>query len=316
MLEITKEEFKLQHKKYYSSIAMVGKLFIISLVTHALGLLLFNRVFTGWMLIGIWCLLLAYDIFFIIYASYCNRRYIPIERKMPHIKKLTEQLKYDIRTDAVLQVFTDAFSKTNQYDEKIYIASLLANIYEIRGQFNDAIAVMQSIEHSQFEKYPEAAVSYFEEYMDIYAELKDWNSVIAIYRDAEPYFRRYYNQNYIYCISVIQSLIYLNWAYGYYEKALEYQLMRMEMSENLAKDTKKEQNMTILNQYVKGQHYYRAALCYYYCKDYENAAKYLNMGGPLLTITPYLTNQVNQLSAEIKKNLDAANAETQNQVNI
>lgn len=308
MLEITKEEFQSQYKKYYSSIAMVGKLLIILVVVDVLCYVFLDRIFTGWLLTGIWCGLFALDILFIIYVSYCNKRYIPKYHKTPLVKKITEQLKYDIRTDAILQELTDAFAKSNRYDEKIYIASLLASIYAIRGQFNDAVAVMQNIEHSQLENHPESAVTYFSDYMGIYAELEDWNSVIAVYRDAEPYFRQYYNQNYIYCLNVVESLICLNLAYGYHEKALEYQLMLMGREENPAKNTKNKQNMTMLNQYVKGQRYYKTALCYYHCKDYQNAAKYLDMGGPLLTITPYLTNQVNQLSAEIRKKLNAENS--------
>lgn len=112
-------------------------------------------------------------------------------------------------------------------------------------------------------------------------------------------------------MSVVDSLILLNRAYGNHEKALKYQLMRMEQEERTANAKTNGQNMTMLKQCTKANQYYKTAICYYNCKDYQNAAKYLNKGAALFTITPYLANQANQLSVELQKNLGATNTDTQ-----
>lgn len=51
-----------------------------------------------------------------------------------------------------------------------------------------------------------------------------------------------------------------------------------------------------LNRYIHGVVFCDTAELFYLCGDYFNAGKYLDIGGPMLAASPYMTEKANELS--------------------
>lgn len=302
MIEITKEEFEKLFRQQQagpkvsqiSSIVMVAATaFIICSGTAFLKSPVY-LIFVGGVFL---CTILLF-----IYAQLYNLKNIPKTMRYESIKIFNRQMSQDVCSDATVQMCIDGIRRASQYEERAQLISYLGCIFLIRGQFSDAIQAMRSLDCTQFPSYPWTAMVYYSDLIELYYAMGDMQSVLAVYADAEPYFRKCYQKSYLNCLGMVGTLVCVHNARGEHQKALEYQLMRLEIEERFyEKSNQNPTRNTMLRQYTTGERYYNTAYQYYLCGDFENADKYLKISAPLFGISPYRVNCLNQLAAEIQR---------------
>lgn len=302
MIEITKEEFEKLFRQQQagpkviqisSIVMMAAMVFIICSGTAFLKLPAGMVVITGILLLTVLCS---------IFIQRYNKKNFPRAMRYETVKIFNRQMSQDVCSDATVQMCMDGIRRANQYEERAQLISYLGCIFLIRGQFNEAVQAMGSLDRTKFPSYPRTAMAYYFDLIELYYAMGDMQSVLAAYADGEPYFRKCYGKSYLNCLGMVGALVCVHNARGEHQKALEYQLMRLDIEERFyEKSNRNLPQNTMLRQYVTGERYYNTAYQYYLCGDFQNAEKYLQISAPLFGISPYRTNCLNQLAAEIRR---------------
>lgn len=218
-----------------------------------------------------------------------------------------KQIQNDFISDKAIGIVYQAIQRTTAPADRIKLQLFLVDIFLFRGQYNESINIINTIDRSCFEKYPDIAVAFYNDTIAVYSYIGDNASVIAAYEDAERFLNNKTLSNYITCKTAVSLLIDVHKARGDYRKALDMRLMMNEFENKFNKDIASyassavnKNNIALL---VKGQIFYSTAELFYLNGDYSNAARYLDIGGPLLAMSPVDLQRANKLSAEIRSHL-------------
>lgn len=302
MIEISKEEFMSLFNKQQKGLRFIKNSSVVMLV---LSFFFCYRGFdfvTGIQYILLLLLLLLVDFIFVIMLKQFQKKTVPDEMQTPLIKKVSMRIQNDFCSDDAIRFYQDCLQKTNDPREILKLNMFISDAYSVRGQLAEAVRIMQNVDRSVFQKYPELGISYYASYMEIYADVEDWESVKAVYRDGEPYFRKFYSDNYIRCMRVIDALILMCHATGDHQKALEYRLLRTQTETDFYAQAKTEQkNMSPLYRFVKGQRFYNLSKTYLYCGEAHKAMDNWKKCEPLLDVTPYMKHEVLNLRKRIEE---------------
>lgn len=302
MLEISKEEFLSLFNRQQKGLHFVKTSSVVMLV---LSFFFCYRGFdfvTGRRYILLLLVLLVVDFIFVIILKLFQKKIIPGEMRTPLMKKVSMRMQNDFCSDDMMHFYQECLQKAKDPREILKLKMYMADAYSVRGQLTESVRIMQNVDRSVFQKYPELAVSYYTEYMDIYGSVEDWESIKAIYRDGEPYFKKYYSENYIRCMGVMDALILMCHAIGEHQKALEYRLLRTQTETDFYDLTKTEQNnMSPLYRFIKGIRFYNLSKTYLYCGDAQKAMDNWKKCELFLDITPYMKHEVIKLSKRIEE---------------
>lgn len=218
-------------------------------------------------------------------------------------KRVTEamqSLQKDFISDRAVNMLYEKISRADGFAEKTRLILLLCDIYALRGQYREAIGMLNSVDRSQFKKYPAIGISFYDDTTSVYSELEDYDSVLLAYADAEPFIDYACQTNYLCASPAVNILIKVHFARKNYKAALDLRLMKNEF-ENLTMKMVTDQNgNTPLNNIIRGSVFCETAELFLRCGDIENAAKYLDIGGPMVAGSPAALAHANKLSAEIR----------------
>lgn len=214
----------------------------------------------------------------------------------------------DFMSDRTVNILYQKIGEAKSFAEKSKIILLLCNVYQLRGQMQEALGMLNSIDRSQFVGYPTIGMDYYNCTVDIYSQLEDTQSVLAAYADAEPFIRECSNRNYICCTTAVSILIKVEKAQGNYRKALDLRLLKNDFENQFNKTVAANQQGTPLSRLIKGGVFFETAELFYLNGEYEKAGKYLDIGGPLLSGSPSETERANRLSEKIRDALSCGDA--------
>lgn len=269
-------------------------------------ILIILAIFTAFEDLWFFMLLICAAIFgsiFIVHSSLSKKIASP-EGRSRITKKAFQGIRYDYISDAAVNKLFALMSQTESFAEQTMVKLVLCNVYELRGEYDNAIAMLRSVNKGALTMYPYVALNYFDVVTDIYAVIGDPRSVIAAANDAEPFINEYAGKNYPCCIFALSILIRAERAnaditgggYGY---ALEMQLMKNDYMNRAGGD-----QGTPLSVIARGETFYETAELFFLNNDYRSAAQYLDMGGPLLAGSSTELARANALSQKIKIGLD------------
>lgn len=307
MIEVTKEEFEKLFRKQQAGL----KISQISIFVMVLNMTFIICSRTDFQKRPVYLIFVGgvflCTILFFVFAQLYNLKNIPKAMRYESIKIFTRQINRDVCSDATVQMCIEGIRRAGRYEERAQLISYLGCIFLIRGQFGNAVQAMTSLDRTQFSVYPRTAMIYYADLIDIYYAMGDMQGVLTAYAEGEPYFRMCYQKSYLNCLGVTGALVCVHNARGEHQKALEYQLMKLDIEERFYEKTSRNPAQdTMLKQYITGERYYNTAYQYYLCGDFQNADKYLKISTTLFGITPYRINCLNQLAAEIQRQQDKA----------
>lgn len=196
-------------------------------------------------------------------------------------------------------------SETDNFADKTKLTLFLADIYLFQGRINDAIGMLKAVDRSQFYRHPEVGMSYYSDTIGLYDFIGDTASVLAAYNDAEPFINECAHRNYMCCSCALNILICVERARGNYRKALDMMLMKNEY-ENKVNNDMRSAEQAPLTRLTKGLELLETAELFYECGNYEYAAKTVDLGGPMVTASPFLTERANELSQKLRNKLSGS----------
>lgn len=244
-------------------------------------------------------IILAIDILPFIYIGYTMKTIIPAGN-MGNVRKAFKLLKNDFASDNAENTLYRFLGQTSKYPEKIRLTLLLADTLTIRGKVNEALQLLYSADRSGFEKYPDIGMSFYGEIIDIYSAIGDNDSVLRAYEDGKSFTERVGEKNYNCCITAFEIMINVEKARGNYRKALDLRLIKNEYENLFNSTTGASVQGAPLSIFLKGCIFMDSAELFYLCGDLENAAKYLDIGGPMLSASVFYTNKANELSEKVR----------------
>ena len=219
-----------------------------------------------------------------------------------NVKDVMNVMKYDLCSDKLVELIVRKINQTSEFCERTRLTILLADVYAMRGQINDSINVLYSVDKNMFRRYPAVGLSYFQDLISLYVQYEDYDNARAAFADAESFIAEYYDKNYIYCMTAVELLINANIAYGNYTDALILQTIQNDISRQYeSSDTNKQTAGTPLQNFITGERYLATALIYYNLGDMQQAAKFVDMGGPMLANVPHEVERANTLSRKIRE---------------
>lgn len=216
-------------------------------------------------------------------------------------KKAYKVVQQDFMSEGSVEMLYSYIGQAKKYPERVRLTLLLADIQTIRGNINEALQIIYSVDRSGFEKYPDLGMSFYSEIIEIYTHLEDYDSVLRAHSDGESFIDRAAEINYTCCITAFGAMINVEKARGNYRKALDLRLIQNEYQNLFNSSTGASQQGTPLDRFLKGAVFMETAELFYLCGDLENAAKYLDIGGPMLSASPHQTKIANKLSAQIRE---------------
>lgn len=303
MVEITKDRLEMQYKIFRG---YVGKTTIVSVVLTAVSLILFqiSGGFDGAAasILRVLSLLSFAGVF--VYAFHARSKMIPPGHG-GIVKSTMSQVRYNFTSEGTVNFMFSQIGKAKNYPEKVMLTLLLADVYLFRGQIGEAISLLDSVDRSGFIQYPTIGMSFYNDVISLYNAVDDSSSVLAAYKDAEAFIDECAFRSYICCQSALDIMIMVEKAGGNYRKALDMQLMKNDIAnifENDARSSGVQQSdpMTAFN---RGMIFWSTAELFYLCGDMENAGKYLDIGGPMLSASPLFIQKANRLSEKIRQGM-------------
>jgi len=233
-------------------------------------------------------------------AAIAKKKIIPAGNG-PAVQDASRSLQRDFLSDHAVDMLYRKICQTSNYPDKTKLMLLLCDVYMMRGQYNEALNMLGSVDRSRFSEYPEVGMSFFDDTLFVYTELGDNDSVLRAYEDAKPFIEHCAERNYLCCSTALNIMITAEKARGNYRHALDMKLMKNEFENKLNQSTSAASVQTSpLTQYLRGCVFYDTAELFYLCGDYANAAKYLDIGGPMLAVCPTATQKANRLSDSIR----------------
>lgn len=305
MIEITREKLE---KLYNNQGSQLKKCGIITLISWVIAIGYFKldefvpesiRSFTS-------ILALAVFIFPFIYLGITKKKLIPAGNGAV-VQEAFAYIKNDYLSDSAINFMYQKIGQASNYSDKTKLTLLLSNLYVLRGQYDDAINLLNSVDRSQFQGYPTIGMNFYDDTISLYSELEDNDSVLAAYKDAEPFINECAERNYVCCSTALNILICTEKANGNYRKALDLKLMKNSFENQFNRTAASDEQSTPLSRILRGSVFFETAELYYLCGDYANAGKYLDIGGPLLNGCPQKTALANKLSDKIRQALNNKN---------
>lgn len=216
-----------------------------------------------------------------------------------NVMKAMQFLNNDFTSDSAINKLYELIGKTEDFSDKTMLFLLLSDIYNIRGQFSESLNILKSIDQQQLFRCPEVGMSYYSQIISTFSSIVDNESVLAAFNDAAPFIEECSKRNYNCCNVAMNIQINVEAAKGNYRSALEMKLAKNEFDNKLQRDASAVPENP-LRRFSRGSVFVATAKLFYLNGDYLNAAKNLDIGGPLTAVTPYLTSEVNKFSAELR----------------
>ena len=301
-MDITREKLEKLYKKQQTA-------FRINMGVAVGSLILFFIVIwikdAGVDIPAYWLILLFLFVFPLVVAFCFKKKLLP-EGNSRSVVDAYRFLQRDFMSDYAVNMLTAKISSSSSFVEKTKLQLFLAEVYQFRGQFEDAVRTINSVDRSQFAKHPSTGMSYYGDVIGLYNEFGDSQSVLAAYRDAEGFIRECSERNYLQCNTAVSILINVSEAEGDLRKALDMKLMHNDFLNQFEKTTKRSGALQTapLNRFLRGLNFLDTARLFYLNGEYQNAANSVDMGGPMLSESPYFLSKANDLSAKIKEKLN------------
>ena len=297
MINLTKETLDRLYKKQKVMFSMGWIITIAVIFLSELGRIALRDVFDKSTLNTI---ILIIDILPFIYIGYAWKKLIPAGNGKP-VKKAFRVLQQDFTSESTVSMLYGSVGQAAKYPDKVRLTLLLANTQAIGGNVNEALQLLYSVDRSGFEKYPDVGMSFYGEIIETYSHVGDYDSVLRAYADGERFIEMAAERNYNCCTSAFSIMINVEKARGNYRKALDLRLIKNEYENLFNSTTGASQQGTPLSRFLKGAVFMETAELFYLCGDISNAAKYLDIGGPMLAASPAETENANKLSAKIRE---------------
>lgn len=297
MINLTKETLDRLYKKQKTMFSMGWIITIAVIILSEIGRIALCDVFDKSTLNTI---ILIIDIMPFIYIGYTMKKLIPAGHGRL-LRKVFKVLQYDFMSDNTVDMLYRSIGQAAKYPEKVRLTGLLVTTYVLRGQYNEALNLLYSVDRSGFDKYPDVGMLFYADIISIYCELEDYDSALRAYADGEKFIDAAAERNYTCCTTAFSVMICVENARGNYRKALDLRLILNEYQNLFNSTTGASQQGTPLNQIIRGLTFAETAELFYLCGDISNAVKYLDIGGPMLSASPAETENANKLSAKIRE---------------
>ena len=236
MIDITKEQLERLYKKQKT---VFGINFGIVIVCVGINVLLGSIHRHGVEIPGYLAITVILLIIPCLAVLYFKEKLIPKEQRSKSVIEAYKALQYDYTSDNAVHVLHQKIGQAQTFPEKAMISMFLAEVYIFRGQIEEAVYIVNSVDRSQLTKYPSVGMSVYGDIISCYLEAGDNDSVLAAYRDAEPFIKECAERSYTRCNSAVGILIDVNKAAGNYRKALDLVLMQNEFMNQFEQTVKK-----------------------------------------------------------------------------
>lgn len=305
MVEITREKLEMQYRKQRG---YMTKTSVVTVILMAVSIILMNIAqdmsSEGAAVNILRALAIVSFAGIFIYAAYVKKRIIP-QGTGSIVRQTVSQVKYNFTADSTVNFLYSQIGRAKNYPDKTMLTLFLADVYLFRGQINEAISMQNSVDRSKFFHYPNSGMSFYNDVISLYDAVGDSESVLAAYKDAEAFIDECAFRNYMTCRTALETMIMVEKARGNYRKALDMQLIKNEYENIFENDARKvgavqTDPMTAFN---RGMIFLSTAELFYLCGDAANAGKYLDIGGPMLSPSPFFLQRANELSGKIRQGL-------------
>lgn len=219
-------------------------------------------------------------------------------------KRVTEAMRLlqrDFISDNAVNILYAKMEQADSYPDRTKLKLLLCDIFCLRGQYGEAISLLGSVDRNEFGKYPEVGASFYDDTLSVYDEIGDSGSVLRAFNDAEPFIRHCIGGNFLCAQTAVNILIKAEKAKKNYRAALDLRLMKNEFDNLTMKTVTAQMGSTPLNTMITGQIFCETAELFFLCGDIGNAAKYIDIGGPMVTASPSALKKANKLSEKIRE---------------
>ncbi|MGN0641603.1 MAG: hypothetical protein ACI4JJ_00525 [Huintestinicola sp.] len=304
MIEITREQFGKLYKQQKLGLQLLSKISTVVMVVSFILMFIGKRFLERESYLVLLVILILIDLLLMASVAVFRKKTIPKSSTYESVQEMMRLLNADLCSDRTVDMFIFKIGQAKEYEERATLVSLLACVYSMRGQHGDAVNIMKTIDRSRFMEYPRTGMSFYGDLIDIYTMIGDSESVLAAYKDGEEFIAKCCGANYINCMTAVSIIAAVNMASGNYDKALEYWLMRSEYEDDFNKSFSNAMKLPAVTRFNLGDRCMTTAKIYIGLGDYENAAKYADMGGPLIAVTPYLTDYANGISAQIREKIN------------
>lgn len=305
MVEITKETLEMQYRKQRGYMTKTSVVTVILMAVSIILVHIAQALNTEGAVVNILKVLaIASFAGIFVYGHYVRKKVLPRDISAA-VRQTFMQIRYDFTSDRVVDFIYSQIGRAKNYPDKTMLTLFLADVYLFRGQVNEAISMLGSVDRSRFLHYPNTGMSFYNDIISLYDAVGDTASVLAAYNDAEAFIDECAFRNYLTCRTALETMIMVEKARGNYRKALDMQLIKNEyenISENDARKVGAAQTdpMTAFN---RGMIFLSTAELFYLCGDVANAGKYLDIGGPMLSPSPFFLQRANELSGKIRQGL-------------
>lgn len=298
MINLTKETLDRLYKKQKTMLSMGWIITIAVIVISEIARNMLYDVFPNKVALN--SIILLIDIMPFIYIWYTIKKLIPAGHGKL-LRKAIKVMQYDFISDNTVDMLYRLIGQAAKYTERVRLTGLLVTTYILRGQYNEALNLLYAVDRSGFNKYPDVGMLFYADIISLYCDFEDYDSVLRAYADGESFIEASADRNYSCCSSAFSTMICVEKARGNYRKALDLRLIKNEYENLFNSSTGASQQGTPLNRLLKGTVFMETAELFYLCGDLESAGKYLDIGGPMLSASPYQTKIANKLSAKIRE---------------
>lgn len=213
-------------------------------------------------------------------------------------KRINDVNKYflvESCSDGTVYNITTAINSSRKPAEKAYIKLMLTEIYMFRGQFDDALRTIYSIEPPFIREHPETALLYYADLISIYHKLRDCESVKNAYNDAVMYINAVGTRNLVLYRAVCSIQANYLHACDDLSGAAELQMRELLYIRQAYRTQMEKQGGKIL----VGSSLLDIAELYFDMKDYGSAERYCLEAQELLAEFPYLNERTDTLMGRI-----------------
>ncbi len=292
MLRISGETYKKLYEEYRSATTLY---FVVSVISGVLGILLFLFLPFGWKFIT-----LLFFAFPFALSMYMRKKLLP-EGNGKSVRDIIPFLKRDLFSGNMENLIKSKIRQAGSFPDKVTLICALSDVYLRRNEMTEAVNTLNSIDRSQFMRYPDSAVLFFSKVIYIYFISGDYASVEHAYADAEEYIDAALKKGFLFAKNGIAALIYAFLAAGKPYDALELALADNDIS---VKETERSKVLkgSALSKESIGASYLTVAQCYYKCGGMSESARYCDIAGPLIDFVPHRLKVANDLSQKIREN--------------
>ncbi|MBQ7989676.1 MAG: hypothetical protein IJ080_07900 [Oscillospiraceae bacterium] len=290
MIDVTREQLERLYKTQQTVIKAAVGFDVCSVIVYIILMLLDKTNLILFLLLIVLPLIVT---------AAAKKKLIPVGFSSPLVSDATNAISRDFTSDRALNIIRSKLAQAGKYPEKTLLTLYLAEVHMFRGEIDQAIAALNTVDRSGFAAYPTIGLSFYGDILGLYKSIGDFDSVMLAYRDAEPFLRDCSQRNYILCQTTVDSLICVYAAAGDHRHALDLRLMMNDFKNRSAKDI--PQGQTPLQIFLRGMTFLDTAEAFYECGDYGAAAQAVDQAGPMVTPSPFFLDKANRLSAAIRE---------------